>query len=94
MKCLRKSLDQIQCAKVPQCFSWNQGFFTCFVYFCLFDCCPVPTLSYAAKTISPTPSKVLWTNDRSNIRPQTSKHYWSDSSKFILPNAHTLKIWL
>jgi len=31
MKCLRKSLDQIQYAKVPQCLSWNQGFFACFV---------------------------------------------------------------
>jgi len=57
-------------------------------------CSPVPTLSYAAKTISPTPSKVLWTNDRSDIQPQTSKHNWSHSSKFVLPNAHTLKIWL
>jgi len=26
MKCLLKNLGQIQCAKVPQCLSWNQGF--------------------------------------------------------------------
>jgi len=28
MKCLLKILGQIQCAKVLQCLSWNQGFLT------------------------------------------------------------------
>jgi len=27
MKCLLKSLGQIQCANAPQCLSWNQDFF-------------------------------------------------------------------
>jgi len=28
MKCLLKNLGQMQCAKVPRCLSWNQGFLT------------------------------------------------------------------
>jgi len=83
INCILKSLGQIQCAKVPKCLSWNQGYFN--ILTLGGNCRPVPTLSYTAKTISPTQSKVLWTKDRGDIRPQLSKHYWSDSSKFILP---------
>jgi len=32
MKCLLKSLGQIQCAKDPQCLSWNQGFFIALIW--------------------------------------------------------------
>jgi len=47
--------------------------------------CPSPTPSSPAKTISPSQSKVLWTKERDDIWPQTSKHCCSSSSRYILP---------
>jgi len=49
------------------------------------NCHLVPAISSTTKAIFLPQSKVLLKKARDDNRPQTSKHYWSDSAKFTLP---------
>ena len=83
MTCLLKNLGQIQCAKVPRCLFWNQGYLA---HLLGSNCAPILTPPSPDKVVSPSQSKLLRTKERDDIRPQiTTKRYWSGFSRFILP---------
>jgi len=81
-KCLLKNLGQIQCANLPQCYSWNKGFFNTLSWR---QSCPAAYTFFSRQAITPILQKVLRTKRRDDIRPQTSKHYWSVGSRSIVP---------
>jgi len=80
MKCLLKNLGQIQCAKIPRCFSSNQGFFNALTWGAIalqslhF---PLQSLHFPLQTkpFPPCQSKVLRTKERDDIRAQITKRY-------------------
>jgi len=82
-KSLLKNLYQIHDAKPPLCLSWNYGFFKIFIWGAI-----APQSQHLSSHPRPFPlpqSKVLWTNDRDYIQPQTSKYYWSSRSRLKIP---------
>jgi len=72
MKCLLRSLGQIQCAKEPQCLSLNQGFLSTLTWGAIVT--QSLHLTLQTKIFPPPQSKVFWTNERDDIRPQTSNN--------------------
>jgi len=82
MKCLLKNLGQIQCDKVPQCFSWNQVLFNTLTWGQL---CPSPYVFLSRQSHFPHPSQTSFEQMKATTFDRRRANNCSGCSPLILP---------